>query len=64
MSPLLFVVIMEALSMMIYATVDNRLLVGFLVGLRNHEEMIVSHLLFADDTLIFCKPSCEQLRNL
>jgi hypothetical protein len=34
------------------------LLIGFLVGSRNREEMILSHLLFVDDTLIFCDPSC------
>jgi hypothetical protein len=45
------------------ATVDNGLLSGFSVGSRNREEMIVSHLLFADDTY-FCEPSCEQLLNL
>ena len=26
--------------------------------------MVVSHLLFADNTLIFCKPKVEQLRNM
>jgi len=40
------------------------LLFGFSMGSRNHEEMVVSHLLFADYTLIFCEPSGEQLRNL
>jgi hypothetical protein len=52
LSQLLFVVIMEALSRMMSATVDSGLLSGFSVGSRNHEEMVVSHLLFADDTLI------------
>jgi hypothetical protein len=64
LSPLLFVVIMEALSRMMAATVDRGLLSGFLVGSRIHEEMVVSHLLFANDTLIFCEPSVEQFRNL
>jgi hypothetical protein len=31
---------------------------------RGIMKMIVSHLLFADDMLIFCEPSCEQLCNL
>jgi hypothetical protein len=46
------------------ATVDSGLLSGFLVGSRNHKEIIVSHLLFTDQTLIFCESSCEQVRNL
>ena len=45
---------------MMSATVDNGLSSGFSVGLRNHEEMIVLHLLFADD-LIYCEPNCEQI---
>jgi hypothetical protein len=44
---------MEALSRMMSATMDRGLLSGFSVGLRNNVEIIVSHLLFADDTLIF-----------
>jgi hypothetical protein len=43
----------EALSRMMTTTMDRGLLFGFLVGLRNNEELLVSHLLFADDTLIF-----------
>jgi hypothetical protein len=44
----------EALSRMMTTTMDRGLLFGFLVGLRNNEELLVSHLLFVDDTLIFC----------
>jgi len=28
------------------------------VGSRNNEELLVSHLLFVDDTLIFCHLHC------
>jgi hypothetical protein len=62
--PLLFVVIIEAFSMMMSATMYSGLLSVFLVGLRNHEQMLVSHLLFANDMLIIFEPSGEQLRNL
>jgi hypothetical protein len=51
---------MEALSRMLSATVESGLLSGFSVGSRNQEEMIVSHLLFANDALLFCEPSVEQ----
>jgi hypothetical protein len=55
---------MEALSRMMSSTVERGLLYGFSVGSRNHEAMIVSHLLFADDTLIFCEPNVEHFRDL
>ena len=49
LSPLLFVFVMEALSKMISAAVHGGLLEGFKVG-----NISFSHLLFADDTLVFC----------
>ena len=64
MSPLLFVLVMEAFSRMMTATVERDLMSGFLVGSRHLEVMVVSHLLFADDTLIFCEPKVEQICNL
>lgn len=42
---------MEELGRMMSITMDRALLSGFSVRLRNDEEIIVSHLLFADDTL-------------
>jgi hypothetical protein len=60
LSPLLFVLV-EAFSRMMNATVERDLMSGFFVGSK---VMVVSHLLFADDTLIFCKPNVEQLCNL
>jgi hypothetical protein len=44
--------------------VESGRLFGFSVGLRYSEAMIVFHLLFADDTLIFCDPNVEQFRDL
>jgi hypothetical protein len=53
LSPLLFVVVMEALSQMLTAALDQGNLIGFLVGSRDSETLVVNHLLFADDTLSF-----------
>jgi len=64
LSSLLFVLVMEALSRMMNATVDRGLLSRFSMGSRNNEELSVSHLLFADDTLIFDKANSEQLQHL
>jgi hypothetical protein len=59
LSPLLFVFVMEALSRMLSAGINDGLFEGFKVG-----NVTVSHLLFADDTLIFCKDSPDQLAYL
>jgi hypothetical protein len=59
LSPLLFVFVMEALSRMISTVVSGGLLEGFKVG-----DADFLHLLFADDTLIFCSAHSSQLRNL
>jgi hypothetical protein len=53
LSPLLFVVVMESLSRMLNASMLQGLLRGFFVGTRDNEELVVNHLLFADDTLFF-----------
>jgi hypothetical protein len=59
LSPLLFVFVMEALGRMLSAAVSGGLLDGFSVG-----SVAFSHLLFADDTLIFCDASSAHLRHL
>jgi hypothetical protein len=56
--------VIEALSQTLSTTMESRQLFGFSVGSRYQEAMIVSHLLFADDTLIFCEPNVEQFRDL
>jgi hypothetical protein len=59
--PLLFVLVMEALSKMVSATVEQGILYGFSVGTRALSELVVSYSLFADDTLIFCEASSKQI---
>ncbi|XP_019078445.1 uncharacterized protein LOC109123361 [Vitis vinifera] len=64
LSPYLFVLGMEVLSNLIRRAVDGGVLSGCRIRGRGEEEMIVSHLLFADDTIIFCEASKEQLSAL
>jgi hypothetical protein len=53
LSPLLFVVVMEALSRMLIAAMDQGNLIGFSMGPRDFDALVVNHLLFANGTLIF-----------
>ena len=54
LSPFLFDIVMEALSHMLVAATTTGQFLGFTVGNATGSLMTVSHLLFADDTLIFC----------
>ena len=54
MSPLLFVLVMEALGRMLDKAVYDGHMSGFGVGSEEGRSLSVSHLLFADDTSIFC----------
>ena len=64
LSPLLFAIVMEALSCLW----DGAVLVGhissFTVGTRSNTHLMVTHLLFADVTLIFCDASTSQVEYL
>ena len=55
LSSLLFLLIMEALSRMLKRAVDMGYISSFMVGKHNGIELMISHLLFADDTLILCE---------
>ena len=59
LSPLLFLVMMEVFSRMVKRMEEAGLLSGFRVdGMRGRGESI-SHLLFADDTILFCDAKVE-----
>ena len=59
LSPLLFLVIMEVLSRMLRRTEEGGFFRGFCAG--RTDEVCISHLLYADDTIIFCDAEPEQL---
>ena len=54
LSPYLFVLGMEVFSLLIDKAVSVGFLTGYSLKGRNCATMNVSHLLFADDTLVFC----------
>ena len=64
LSPYLFVIGMEVLSCLINRAVDGNYLSGIRVANGRGEDLAISHLLYADDTLIFCEDDLEQLKFL
>ena len=64
LSPLLFLLIMEVLSRILKKTEDGGLIQGFHVGHINSTGIRISHLLFADDTILFYDASREQLLSI
>jgi hypothetical protein len=64
LSPLLFVIVMEALSKMFAVSIRRGFLSGFSVGSGSNGVFNISHLLFADDTLVFCGANPVHLRFL
>ncbi|WMV19021.1 hypothetical protein MTR67_012406 [Solanum verrucosum] len=63
-SPFLFILAMEGLNNMIKTAKTNRWITGFEVSTNNERSLEVTHLQYADDTLIFCDADEEQLRSL
>jgi hypothetical protein len=58
------VIVMEALSRMVKASVDHGLFSGFVVGDRGSKQVHISHLLFADDMLMFTGASRVQVQTI
>ena len=54
---------MEVLSR-ILKKIENNLIQGFHVGVANSVGVRISHLLLADDTILFCDASREQLLSI
>jgi hypothetical protein len=64
LSPFIFDLVMEVFSRMIGAITSRDLISGFSVGSRDQTRVVVSHLLFADDTLVFCGADVSQIRHI
>jgi hypothetical protein len=64
LSPLLFVIFMEALSRMMSKAVECGILSGFQVDSMDSHLVRVFHLLFADDILIFSNAKPDHIFNL
>jgi hypothetical protein len=64
LSPLLFVLITEALSRMMTRAGEEGLVSGFQVGSLDNSLLKISHLLFADDTLIFSDANPNHIFNI
>ena len=59
--PYLFVIAIEVFSSFLKRATDGGFMSGCKVKGRNEEGVQISHLLFADDTLVFCQASQNQL---
>ena len=64
LSPYLFVIAMEVFSSFLKRVVDGGFMSGCKVKGRTEEGVQISHLLFADDTLLFCQASQDHLTYL
>ena len=64
LSPYLFVIVMEVFSCLMRRVISGGFLSRWRVRGRGGEGILISHLLFANDTLVFCEESQDQLTNL
>ena len=63
-SPYLFMIGMEALSILLKHAIEGNFLSGSRVEIRGGEGEAISHLFYVDDTLLFCEPNKDQLKFL
>ena len=60
----LFMIAMEVFSCLLRRAISGGYLSGWRVRGRSGERILISHLLFADDTLVFCEASQDQMTYL
>jgi hypothetical protein len=61
LSPLLFLLVMEVLSRMLKKVESQGLIQGFSAGGNANSGLRISHLLYADDTILFCDANLTQM---
>ena len=61
LSPLLFLLVMEVLSRMLKKVESEGLIQGFSAGGNANSSLRISHLLYADDTILFCDANMTQM---
>ena len=59
LSPLLFLLVMEVLSRLLKRTEEGGFIRGFQANSRSQGGLHISHLLFANDTILFCDATRE-----
>lgn len=64
LSPYLFVLAMETLSLLLKRAKEGGFILGFKVGGKGGKGVKVSHFPFVDDTLVFCEACKDQLLHL
>ena len=64
LSPYLFVMGMEVLSILIRRAVEGGFISGCKIQHGRERAVHIAHLLFADDTIVFCEAKKEHLTNL
>jgi hypothetical protein len=64
LSPLLFLLVMEVLSQLLIRTEEVGLIRGFKASSATVSGLSISHLLFADDTIVFCDADRDQLLHI
>ena len=64
LSPYLFVLGMEAFPILVDKVAAKGFISGYKIANINGEEVHITHLLFANDMLVFCEDTKDQVANL